>query len=190
MPLSIGAGGNIEQHIESDTYNPRTWDMANSKLLNIQLLDSRAFRLVTNLEPPTTPVTAQTYKDMGLPFYRLGRDNERSVDGIAGSWSGGIKGAMETASANMKQLAERETITLVGGPSTQQNWGLLRSGAWGPLDLEDRMDEGDDEEQEDPLADDSFDGEEHMEFPVVLLDVDETVPGFKSILEDESDEGY
>lgn len=49
-PLSIGAGGSIEQHIERDRNDPRMWDVANSKIFNIQLIDARTFKLVTGLD--------------------------------------------------------------------------------------------------------------------------------------------
>jgi len=33
--LGMGAGGLISQHIEPDENDPRIWDVANSKMLNI-----------------------------------------------------------------------------------------------------------------------------------------------------------
>jgi hypothetical protein len=60
--LGIGAGGTIIQHIERDENDPRIWDVANSKILNVQIIDSTTFRLVTRLNPPETPISAQTYK--------------------------------------------------------------------------------------------------------------------------------
>lgn len=52
MALGMGAGGKIIQNIEPDHNDPRMWDLANSKLLNIHLIDSRTFKLVSNMDPP------------------------------------------------------------------------------------------------------------------------------------------
>ncbi|KAF2246981.1 hypothetical protein BU26DRAFT_567307 [Trematosphaeria pertusa] len=93
--LGVGAGGSIEQHIERDTHDPRIWDVANSKLLNIQIVDATTFRTVTGLNPPETPISAQTYQEIGLPFFKLWRD-ELSADGVAGQWDSitGVADAM------------------------------------------------------------------------------------------------
>jgi hypothetical protein len=101
--LSIGAGGNIVQHVERDHNDPRIWNIASSKLLNVQLIDSRTFKLVIGLEPPETIITPETYKQMRLPFYQLWRD-EGKEDGVAGLWDS-IMGPKEVASKNMKQKA-------------------------------------------------------------------------------------
>jgi len=174
--LSIGAGGNIVQHIERDHNDPRIWDVASSKLLNVQLIDSRTFKLVTGLEPPETPITPETYKQMGLPFYKLWRD-EGKKDGVAGSW-GSVMGSKEVVSKNMKQKAT--SYDGGGAASTDTgNWGLLKSGVWGKLDdREEDAGEGSSGGGE-GFKDPSFD------FPVLLLDVDDTIPKFKSVIEAE-----
>jgi hypothetical protein len=66
--LGIGAGGSIVQDIERDESDPRLWDRANSKIVNIHLLDAATFRSVTGLEPPCSPINSRTYADAGLPF--------------------------------------------------------------------------------------------------------------------------
>ena len=69
--LGMGAGGKIIQNIEPDHNDPRMWDVANSKLLNIHLVDSRTFKLVSNMDPPQKPITPEQYHEMGFPFYQL-----------------------------------------------------------------------------------------------------------------------
>lgn len=135
--LSVGAGGNIVQHIERDYNDARIWDVAGSKLLNVQLIDSRTFKLVTGLEPPESPITPETYKQMGLPFYQLRRD-EGEKEGVAGLW-GSIMGSKEVASKNMKQQQD-VPWTNAGSPALTDvgNWGLIKPGVWGKLDKGDR----------------------------------------------------
>ena len=71
LVLSIAAGGTIKQSIEEDTNNPRIWDVANSKLLNIQLINSTSFEEITGILSPATPVSAETYASQGLSFYEI-----------------------------------------------------------------------------------------------------------------------
>ena len=170
--LGVGAGGSIMQHIELDKNDPRIWDVTNSKILNVQIVDSTTFRLVTGFNPPETPITAQTYEQMGLPFYRLWRD-EGKEDGVAGVWSG-LKGVAEVAS--MKD------IPAVSAGS--EKWGLLETGAWGPIGSAKESTEGEGRVGgEGGLKEQSFD------FPIVLLDVDDTLPRFRSVAEpEESDD--
>ena len=68
MRLGIGAGGLISQHIEPDGDDQRIWDVANSKILSVHLINSNDFYLITGSPPPPTPVDALTYHAQNLPF--------------------------------------------------------------------------------------------------------------------------
>jgi hypothetical protein len=156
--LVIGAGANIIQHIERDYNDPRIWDVANSKILNIQLIDSTAFKLVTGEEPLESPITPYTYKELGLPFYQLWR-NEDEGDGVAGQW-GAIAGVKAVASKNMKQKQiSKSSFSEVETPPSGETDSL--SG-----------------------LDPSFN------FPVVMLDVDASLPKFKSVADEDRTEGW
>ena len=174
----MGAGGSITQHIERDENDPRIWDVANSKILNVQIIDSTTFRSLTGLNPPQTPINAQMYKRLGLPFYSLWRD-EGKEDGVAGTW-GDLAGVAEVASKGRKRKQEHTTPVSEGSGK----WGLLKTGAWGLLGKEE-------EDVERTGGDETESGakERSFEFPIVLLDVDDTLPRFRSVAEpEESDE--
>lgn len=176
--LGMGAGGSITQHIERDENDPRIWDVANSKILNVQIIDSTTFRSLTGLNPPQTPINAQMYKRLGLPFYSLWRD-EGKEDGVAGTW-GGLAGVAEVASQGRKRKQVHTTPVSEGS----EKWGLLKTGAWGRLESEEENIEG-------AGGDETESGskEQSFEFPIVLLDVDDTLPRFRSVAEpEESDE--
>lgn len=64
--LGIGAGGLISQQIEPDTNDPRIWDTANSKMLNIQLINSNDFYIITG-NPPPTPANEETHQAPNVP---------------------------------------------------------------------------------------------------------------------------
>ena len=66
--LGAGAGGLISQHLEPDENNPRIWDIANSKMLNVQIVNSNDFYVITGNPPPPTPVDVQTYRTQNVPF--------------------------------------------------------------------------------------------------------------------------
>lgn len=53
--LGIGAGGNVVQNIKRDEPDPRLWDIANSKIVNIRLLETASFSSITGLESPDSP---------------------------------------------------------------------------------------------------------------------------------------
>jgi hypothetical protein len=98
--LSIGAGGTIEQDIEEDTNNPRIWDTANSKLLSIHILNSADFEEVTGMLPPETPVTADVYAKLGLPFYELYTEKPKPSKVGGGTVFGALKTLSQIDAAN------------------------------------------------------------------------------------------
>jgi hypothetical protein len=65
MTLTVGAGGSIKQTIIKDKADPRIWDVASSRLINVQSANSALFELVTGLAVPPTPVTYQVYLSVG-----------------------------------------------------------------------------------------------------------------------------
>jgi len=81
LALTVGAGGTIKQTIVADKNNPRIWDVASAKLINIQLVNSSVFELITGLVTPSTPVTYTTYAAAGLPFYDIYKEKPSKVSG-------------------------------------------------------------------------------------------------------------
>jgi hypothetical protein len=79
--LTVGAGGSIKQTIVPDKNDPRIWDVASAKLINIQLVNSAAFELITGLATPSTPVTYKTYVSAGMPFYDIYKEQPSTVSG-------------------------------------------------------------------------------------------------------------
>jgi hypothetical protein len=173
--LSIAPGGNIVQHIEPDKSDPCIWDVANSKILNVQLIDSRTFRLVTGMDAPPTPITPDTYMQMGLPFYKLWREDS-AKDSVAGKWSP-VNGAMAVASANMK--GSWKEVSKKSEPQKKDDY-VSKSGPREEIDKGKGIDDSSESERE-AFRERSFD------FPIVLLDVDDTIPKFKSIAEHEEE---
>jgi hypothetical protein len=81
LALTVGAGGSIKQTIVEDDNNPRIWDVANAKLINIQLVNSSVFELITGMATPKTTVSFKTYASAGLPFYDIFQEKPSSISG-------------------------------------------------------------------------------------------------------------
>jgi hypothetical protein len=84
MPLEmgLGAGGQIKQKIYEDSYGIDTWDQNNFGRLQVHILNSEQYEAITGLEPPSTPVSAETYAEYGLPWFDL---YDESFQAIAAS---------------------------------------------------------------------------------------------------------
>jgi hypothetical protein len=76
MEMGLGAGGRMRQEIYPDEYGVDTWDPESSGRVHVYIVDSMMFREITGSEPPSTPVTARTYTECGLPWFDL-YDEER-----------------------------------------------------------------------------------------------------------------
>ena len=69
--MGLGAGGTIEQNIYPDPYGLDTWDLAMSTRVFVHIVNSEMWRDITGEAPPPSPVSARTYSDAGLPWFKL-----------------------------------------------------------------------------------------------------------------------
>jgi hypothetical protein len=69
--LGIAAGGQLRQKIYPDPYGIATWDQGNSAIAFVHLVNSAQYRGITGQEPPPSPVTAELYAQLGLPWFAL-----------------------------------------------------------------------------------------------------------------------
>jgi len=67
--MGIAAGGKMKQKIYSDPHGVDTWDENNYGRVYVHIVNSMMYREITGLEPPTTPVTAETYAKHNLPWF-------------------------------------------------------------------------------------------------------------------------
>lgn len=148
--MGIGAGGKIIQNIEEDENDASIWDIAGSKMLNVQIVDSVDFHNMTGLPPPPTPINAQTYANESLPFYDRYREKESKISGAFE----GVKGVVEIG-------------TDFGGAAS--------------------VDSEADAEQVNNTHEMVQYPESSIHVPVVMLDVDDNVPPFKSVHESDDE---
>jgi hypothetical protein len=81
LALTVAAGGSIKQTIVEDRHDPRIWDVSSAKPINVQLVNSAAFELITGLATPKTPVTYKTYLAAGSPFYDIYKEQPSTISG-------------------------------------------------------------------------------------------------------------
>jgi len=159
---SIAPGGLIKQCILEDHYDASIWERERMICFNVQVLNSSFFRQVTGVEPPKTPVTAKTYADQGLPFFKI--YNESST----------IKGDFDRI----------KSVKAIDKVKAQSKAGAKASHA-------DIMDEDDeiDKDDEDDLEDED-NKESEAEYPepscksaIILLNSNGAKMGFRSVSE-------
>jgi hypothetical protein len=67
--MGIAAGGSIKQQIQKDTYGVESWSPEKRRSLTIHLVNSLAYKAITGMEPPTSPITAAAYQRAKIPWY-------------------------------------------------------------------------------------------------------------------------
>jgi hypothetical protein len=68
LEMGIAAGGLIDQAIVRDPGRHK-WDGSQTKISNVQILNSLHFQHVTGSRPPEPPIDAATYAAYGYPFF-------------------------------------------------------------------------------------------------------------------------
>jgi hypothetical protein len=71
MEMGLGAGGRMRQQIYPDCYGIDTWDTGSVSTVHVRIANSMMWREITGEEPPSTPVSARTYTEYGLPWFEL-----------------------------------------------------------------------------------------------------------------------
>ncbi len=69
ISMAIAAGGSIKQEVFADTYGPETWDVNNSRLVTIHMVNSIAYESITGEPPPPSPISKEDYEYHGIPWY-------------------------------------------------------------------------------------------------------------------------
>ena len=178
--LGVAPGGLIKQCILEDT-NPATiWERDRAICFNVQILNSTTFQQVTGKAPPSTPITAKTYADQGLPFYKIYGENST------------IKGDFN----DIKSIKELDKVKNDNGKRENEEDDALESSKKSK-DTSDEDDDADkeedssdsDEEEEDSDEDEESDtdevetlvdadgDEQPFQNPVILLNPDGSAMG-------------
>ncbi|KAF2128768.1 integral membrane protein [Dothidotthia symphoricarpi CBS 119687] len=68
--MTVAAGGKIQQVIKADK-NGEGWLSDRTTVFNVQILNAAVYKAVTGDAPPSKPPNAETYKENGLPFFKM-----------------------------------------------------------------------------------------------------------------------
>lgn len=66
--MSLGAGGRMKQKIYPDPHGIDTWDPDNTGRVTVYLVNSTAYQKITGEAPPPSPISAENYRQAGLPW--------------------------------------------------------------------------------------------------------------------------
>ncbi|KAH7066018.1 integral membrane protein [Paraphoma chrysanthemicola] len=115
--MSIAAGGQIHQVIRPDAKGDE-WLADRTTVFNVQVLNSAVYKAVTGTAPPTEPIDAKTYKDHGLPFFKMYEE----PSGIAGDF--GLVKSVGQINAETDQNVEPKILALGKGDGRNGSNGV------------------------------------------------------------------
>ncbi len=78
--MGLAAGGRMRQKLYPDPHGLETWDPASAGRVFVHLVNSALWREITGEEPPTTPITARSYANAGLPWFELYDEEREALD--------------------------------------------------------------------------------------------------------------
>lgn len=67
--MGLAPGGRMRQEIYDDPFDFEDWDTSHSSRCFIHIANSLAWEAITGDKPPTTPPTAKSYSEAGLPWF-------------------------------------------------------------------------------------------------------------------------
>ncbi len=130
--MGIGAGGQIKQKIYEDPFGIETWDPENFARVDLHILNSEQYREVTGLEPPLTPVTAESYAEYHLPWFDLYDESLKSLGPSADLAAVKTLGQKDHEAERMKQTkegridAKQLPVKKLGAPANYQAQSEMR----------------------------------------------------------------
>lgn len=104
--MGIAAGGLIEQTIIRDSHLPTRWERDCGTIFNVQILNSECFREVVGTAPPSTPITATTYAEHGLPYFKFW---DEKTSGVQGDFKG-VKSVNELDIEGKPSMAKAKAV--------------------------------------------------------------------------------
>jgi hypothetical protein len=128
--MGIAAGGRMRQRIHPDPYGLDAWDPTRTGRVFVHIVSSMAFRDITGLEPPATPVSARTYTRHGLPWVRPLRRAQGRRAGQRGPRRGEGAGEMDEGLGFGPQQDDAPVAVPSGQVTVLGEAGLVADGEW------------------------------------------------------------
>jgi hypothetical protein len=77
--MGMSAGGKIKQKILTDPYGADFWDQNAFGRVYVHIVNAEMYQKITGNPLPSTPITAQTYTNMGYPWYDIYDSDKNGV---------------------------------------------------------------------------------------------------------------
>jgi hypothetical protein len=71
LEMGLAAGGRMRQQIYPDAYGTDTWDAKRRASVCVHIVNSEMYRAITGEPAPSSPISARTYTQYGLPWFDL-----------------------------------------------------------------------------------------------------------------------
>lgn len=68
-PMGLAPGGLMKQEVYADTYGPDAYDTSAAARCFVHIANSVSYKAVTGKNPPIEPVTAEHYRNAGIPWF-------------------------------------------------------------------------------------------------------------------------
>ena len=81
--MGLGRGGEIKQKIYPDPYGLNTWSPDSVQSMTLYLIDSKDFPEITGQQALPTPITIDTYRKLGYPWFGLSDGSWNDTKGSA-----------------------------------------------------------------------------------------------------------
>lgn len=78
--MGIAAGGRIKQSILKDEYGIDSWDPSTTLRISLHIVNSKLYKLITGIAPPSSPITPEHYVRAGIPWFEY---PETVIPGLA-----------------------------------------------------------------------------------------------------------
>jgi hypothetical protein len=79
MSMGLSAGGKMEQDIYPDEYGIDVWDPKTKTELYVHIANSELYKEITGHEPPSSPISAETYTQYGYPWFKLYNEGKGDI---------------------------------------------------------------------------------------------------------------
>ena len=81
--MGLAAGGKMKQKVYPDPHGLDTWDLTRSGRCFVHLCNSELYAEITGQPAPASPISADSYKAHGLPWYDLYDEGAAALDTTA-----------------------------------------------------------------------------------------------------------
>ncbi|MBO6933444.1 MAG: hypothetical protein JJ863_00665 [Deltaproteobacteria bacterium] len=108
--MGLGAGGRMVQTIHRDPHGVDAYEVRGTRLF-IHLVDALRWRELTGAEPPSTPISAATYAQHGLPWFELQDQHAPAVEPSAT-----LQSVKSLGELDAEELGDHATVDAIDPP--------------------------------------------------------------------------